>query len=146
MDLKTFHFFPSCFEIGNWVCHILFFYYTKHTVNVTITLLWYDMKGLQSGHNSRKKVKVTKSQKASSIMSLLENIDWNQSVSIFFFCLQYVLLKPNYFKKHHFYLPKVIIQVQNSNGVLNRLVRSLKWTELACWVLQASLDLYYYLR
>ena len=28
--------FSPCFEIGNWVCHILFFY-TKHSVNVAIT-------------------------------------------------------------------------------------------------------------
>ena len=40
----------------------------------------------------------------------------------------------------------VIIQVQNGNGVINRVVSCLKCIELACWVLQSSLDLYYYLR
>ena len=57
-------------------------------------------------------------------------------------------LKPNYLRNkvlcHPFYLPKVIIQVQNGNGVLNRLVSYLKCMELACWVLQASLELYYF--
>ena len=33
---------------------------------------------------------------------------------------------------HHFYLPKVILQVQNGNGVLNRLVSCFKCMELAC--------------
>ena len=59
-------------------------------------------------------------------------------------------LKPNYLRsnvlRHHFYLPKVIIQVQNGNGVLNRLARCLKCMELACWVLQISLDLCYHFR
>ena len=35
------------------------------------------------------------------------------------------------------------LQVQNGNGVLNRLVPCLKCIELACWVLQATLDLCY---
>ena len=38
-------------------------------------------------------------------------------------------IKPNYFKKQCFFfiifLPKVIIDVQNGNGVLNRLVPSI---------------------
>ena len=60
-------------------------------------------------------------------------------------------LKPNYFKKQFFviiftYLSKVIIQVQNDNWVLNRVGSWLKCMELAWWVLQASLNLYYYLR
>ena len=38
-----------------------------------------------------------------------------------------------------FYLLKVIIQVQNGNGVLKRLVPFLKCMELACRVFQASL-------
>ena len=33
---------------------------------------------------------------------------------------------------HHFFLPKVKIQVQNGNRVLNRLVPRLKCMELAC--------------
>ena len=33
---------------------------------------------------------------------------------------------------HHFYLPKVKIQVQNGNGVLNWLVLCLKYMKLAC--------------
>ena len=56
------------------------------------------------------------------------------------------LSDPAFLKPNHFYLPKVIIQVQNGNGVLNRLVSCLKCIELACWGLQSSLDLYYFLR
>ena len=48
--------------------------------------------------------------------------------------------------RHHFYLPKVIIQVQNDNRLLKRLDPCLKCMELACWVLQASLDQNNYLR
>ena len=33
---------------------------------------------------------------------------------------------------NYFYLPKVMIQVQNGNGVLNMLVLRLKCMELAC--------------
>ena len=53
-------------------------------------------------------------------------------------------LKPNYCKNnvlhHHIYIPKV----QNGKRVLNRLVPYLKFMQLACWIPQASLDLYYY--
>ena len=45
--------------------------------------------------------------------------------------------------RHHFHLPKVIVQVQNGNGVLNRLVPCLKCMELAFLVLQDSLNMYY---
>ena len=61
-----------------------------------------------------------------------------------------LLLKPNYIKKQwsssSFFLPKIIIKVQNGNVVLNRLVPCLKCTLVACWILQVNLDLYYYLR
>ena len=61
-----------------------------------------------------------------------------------------ILLKPNYFKKQRssssFLLIPKVIQVQNGNGVLNRLFLCLKCIELACWLLQVILDLYYYLR
>ena len=81
MDLKTFHFF-SCFEIGNWVCHILFLLHETYCErNNYSSLLWYV--GPSIWTQFKKKVKVTKSQ-AHSIMSLLENIDWNQLVSIIF--------------------------------------------------------------
>ena len=39
---------------------------------------------------------------------------------------------------HHFYLPKVMLQVQNGNGVLNRVVSCLKCLELVCWVLHRN--------
>ena len=60
-------------------------------------------------------------------------------------CSSQIILRSNILR-HHFYLPKVIIQVKNSNGGLKRLVPCLKCMELACWVLQASLNLYYCLR
>ena len=45
-------------------------------------------------------------------------------------------IKPNYFKKQCFFviifLPKVIIEVQSGNRVLNRLVPCIKCMELAC--------------
>ena len=52
--------------------------------------------------------------------------------------LSQIILRSNILR-HHFYLPKVTIQVQNGNGVLKRLVPCLKCMELACWVLQSSL-------
>jgi hypothetical protein len=54
-------------------------------------------------------------------------------------------MQSNYFKNQSssssFLL--IIIKAQNDNGVLNRLVPCLKCMELACLVLQASLDKYY---
>ena len=47
----------------------------------------------------------------------------------------YYQLKPNYLRskvlRHHLYLTKVIIQIQNANGALNSLVPCLKCMELA---------------
>ena len=43
-----------------------------------------------------------------------------------------IILRSN-FLRHHVYLPKVIIQVQNGNGVLNSVVSCLKCMELACF-------------
>ena len=88
---EDFPFFFSCFEIGNWVCHILFLLHETYCErNNYSSLLWYV--GPSIWTQFKKKVKVTKSQ-AHSIMSLLENIDWNQLVSIIF-GLQYLLLEP----------------------------------------------------
>ena len=82
-------FFP-CFEIGNWVCHILFLLHETYCErNNYSSLLWYV--GPSIWTQFKKKVKVTKSQ-THSIMSFLENIDWNQLVSIIF-GLQYLLLE-----------------------------------------------------
>ena len=50
-------------------------------------------------------------------------------------------LKPNYFKELSFSSSYLL-----GNGVLNRQVPCLKCMELACWILQASLDLYYHLK
>jgi hypothetical protein len=56
--------------------------------------------------------------------------------------LELVTLQQIVLKSIFTYLPKV----QNANKVLNRVVPWLKCMKLACWVLQASLNLYYYLR
>ena len=75
-------------------------------------------------------------------ISALENISWNhQCVSKF---------------KSRWVNLRIFYQVPSSNNwtkskswsgnvALNRLVTCLKCMELACWVLQASLELYYYL-
>ena len=77
--------------------------------------------------------------------SFLVVIGCSCSFLVILCCSCLSLLKPNYLC-HHFYLPKVIIQVQKGNGVLKRVISCIKCMELACWVLQASLNLYYYLR
>ena len=75
-------FFP-CFEIGNWVCHTVFLLHETYCErNNYSSLLWYV--GPSIWTQFKKKVKVTKSQKVYSIMSLFQNIDWNQLVSINF--------------------------------------------------------------
>ena len=56
-----------------------------------------------------------------------------------------IILRSNILR-HHFFLPKVIIKVQNGNGVLSRLVPCLECMKVAWWILQLTLDLYYYLR
>ena len=71
-------------------------------------------------------------------------MSWYISSTEFEKILDYV--KPKFFVIIFTCPGKVIKQVQNGNWVLNQLVLCLKCMKLACWVLQASLDLYYYLR
>ena len=77
------------------------------------------------------------------------NVWWNNLLfNLFLEGLSY--LKPNYFKKQcslwSFLLTYGNNTDLNGNGVLNRVVSCLKFMELACCLLKASLDLYYYLK
>ena len=59
---------------------------------------------------------------------------WNKAI---------IILRCHVLRHHFSYLR---IHVQNGNGVLKGLVPCLKCMKLVYWVLQASLDLYYYLK
>ena len=81
---------------------------------------------------------------------LLVRLDFNgpdeqliEQITLPYLSYSQIILRSNILR-HHFYLPKV--QVQNGNGVLNRLVPCLRCMKIACWLLQVILDLYYYIR
>ena len=60
------------------------------------------------------------------LYNYITQILYNSGVQLY---LSHIILRSNVLH-YHFYLPKVIIQVHNGNGVLNRLVTCLKCMEL----------------
>ena len=51
-----------------------------------------------------------------------------------------IVLRSKVLRHHFYFLPKVIIQVQNDNGVLNRLDLCLKCMELAYQILHGHFE------
>ena len=67
------------------------------------------------------------------IFRLKDDLDLDEQNYQNYLISNIVILRSNVFSSS-FFLPKVKIEVQSGNGVLNRLVACIKCMELACWV------------